>query len=116
MFYYSHKLYVLFFAGVFIHAPSYWKWLAIPLALYVFEKCSARIKTMKDQHGLTYAIEGTLLPSKVLRLVIRKPKFFTFNPGDFVFVMVPLITEYEWHPITISSAPEDESKFIVLFC
>lgn len=84
------------------------------MMLFLFEKISAFIKATKDQHGMTYAIEGTLLPSRVLRLVIRKPKFLTFQPGDFVYVMVPSITKYEWHPITISSAPEDEGETVMI--
>lgn len=60
---------------------------------------------------MTYIIEGTLLPSRVIRLLIHKPIYFTSNPGDFVYVMVPWITRHEWHPIAVSSAPEDQCKF-----
>ncbi|KAH9393548.1 NADPH oxidase 5 [Tyrophagus putrescentiae] len=107
VFYYSHKLYVIFFICLFIHAPNSWKWLAFPMILYCVECISRSIKTKKDQHGLTYILEATLLPSRVIRLLICKPIYFTFTPGDFVYVMLPWITRHEWHPITISSAPED---------
>ncbi|KAI2796466.1 NADPH oxidase 5 [Blomia tropicalis] len=108
VFYYSHKLYILFFVFLCIHAPNCWKWLLIPMTLYLIECVLRTFKTKKDQHGLTYVIEGTLLPSRVIRLLIRKPIYFTFNPGDFVYCMVPSVTGHEWHPFTISSAPEDE--------
>lgn len=41
-------------------------------------------------------------------LVIRRPPHFYFRPGDYVFVNIPAIAKYEWHPFTLSSAPEQE--------
>merc|ERR550539_80472 len=49
---------------------------------------------------------GVVLPSKVVSLVIRRPPHFTFKPGDYIFVNIPAIATFEWHPFTISSAPE----------
>lgn len=39
-------------------------------------------------------------------LVIKRPQFFHFKPGDYVYINIPEIAKYEWHPFTISSAPE----------
>ena len=41
-------------------------------------------------------------------MVVKKPLHFDFHPGDYVFVNIPIIARYEWHPFTISSAPEQE--------
>ena len=38
--------------------------------------------------------------------MIKRPKNFLFRPGDWVFLKVPTIARYEWHPFTISSSPE----------
>lgn len=48
------------------------------------------------------------MPSKVTHLVIKRPPHFYFRPGDYVFVNIPAIAKYEWHPFTLSSAPEQE--------
>ena len=29
-----------------------------------------------------------------------------YRAGDYIFVLIPEIAKYEWHPFTISSAPE----------
>ena len=29
-----------------------------------------------------------------------------FQPGDWMFINLPVISKFEWHPFTISSAPE----------
>ncbi|NXR53954.1 NOX5 oxidase, partial [Hippolais icterina] len=49
-----------------------------------------------------------LLPvfPQVTHLVIQRPKSFRFQPGDYVYLNVPAIAAYEWHPFSISSAPE----------
>lgn len=41
-------------------------------------------------------------------LVIKRPSHFYFRPGDYVFVNIPAIAKYEWHPFTLSSAPEQD--------
>ena len=41
-----------------------------------------------------------------MSLVIRRPPHFAFKPGDYIFINIPAIATFEWHPFTISSAPE----------
>lgn len=45
---------------------------------------------------------------QVTHLVITRPSNFTYQPGDYVFIQIPCIARYEWHPFTISSAPEQD--------
>ena len=40
--------------------------------------------------------------------MITRPPNFKYKPGDYIFVNVPAIARYEWHPFTISSAPEQK--------
>ncbi|MPC25224.1 NADPH oxidase 5 [Portunus trituberculatus] len=49
----------------------------------------------------------------VVKLLIRRPKNFDFQPGEYVYLNVPSLARYEWHPFTISSAPEFEDYFTV---
>lgn len=67
-----------------------------------------RVIWLRTGHGKTYISSGILLPSKVTHLVIKRPPHFYFRPGDYVFVNIPAIAKYEWHPFTLSSAPEQE--------
>ena len=43
--------------------------------------------------------------------MIKKPDTFKYSAGDWVFVRVPEIAQFEWHPFTISSAPERKDAF-----
>jgi predicted ferric reductase len=42
----------------------------------------------------------------VTHLKLDRPRGFTFRPGDFLFLKIPALSRFEWHPFTISSAPE----------
>ncbi len=78
--------------------------------------------------GQSVVTQGIVLPSKVTGLVIKKPpnfryfaSFFSLSklygwicvryvPGDWCFVKIPAIANFEWHPFTISSSPDDKEK------
>ncbi|XP_016969959.1 NADPH oxidase 5 isoform X2 [Drosophila rhopaloa] len=107
VFYWTHLLYVPFWVLCLFHGPNFWKWFLLPGLVYIVER-ALRFIWMKGEHGKTYISSGLLLPSKVVHLVIKRPHHFNFRPGDYVFVNIPAIANYEWHPFTISSAPEQE--------
>ncbi|XP_076647096.1 NADPH oxidase [Halictus rubicundus] len=107
IFYWSHLLYIPFWILTILHGPNFWKWFIGPGTLYLIERIH-RIAWSRSDLGKTYISSGLLLPSKVTHLVIKRPLHFDFRPGDYVFVNVPAIARYEWHPFTISSAPEQE--------
>ena len=48
----------------------------------------------------------TFIMLQVTHLVISRPEGFHYHPGDYIFINIPEITYTEWHPFTISSAPE----------
>lgn len=105
IFYYCHSLYVLFYILLIVHAPMFWYWLLIPGSLFVIEAIN-RVRNSFGSHGRTYIEKGVLLPSRVVHLVIKRPRHFHFSPGDWVFIQIPQVAKTEWHPFTISSAPE----------
>ncbi|XP_071869754.1 NADPH oxidase isoform X2 [Bombus fervidus] len=107
VFYWSHLLYIPFWILTILHGPNFWKWFIGPGTIYMLERIR-RIAWSRSQLGKTYISSGLLLPSRVTHLVIKRPPHFVFHPGDYVFVNIPVIARYEWHPFTISSAPEQE--------
>lgn len=40
--------------------------------------------------------------------MIQRPRSFRFEPGDYIYLNIPAIAAYEWHPFSISSAPEQQ--------
>ncbi|XP_059713802.1 NADPH oxidase 5 [Haemorhous mexicanus] len=103
VFYWSHLSYIPVWFLLLLHGPHFWKWFLIPGSLFVLEKV---LGWVWRQAGDLHILEAKLLPSKVTHLVIQRPKSFRFQPGDYVYLNVPAIAAYEWHPFSISSAPE----------
>ncbi|ODM93630.1 NADPH oxidase 5 [Orchesella cincta] len=132
VFYWTHLLYFVFWMLLIVHAPNFWKWFLVPGVIFLIEQFIIRITIKLSQtyaskksfiisnalryynwkmgRGRTSASSGILLPSKVTHVVIRRPPNFDFRPGDYVFVRIPKIAKSEWHPFTISSAPEQEDS------
>ncbi|XP_075986113.1 NADPH oxidase [Anticarsia gemmatalis] len=107
IFYWTHLLYVPFWLLLLFHGPNFWKWFVVPGIIYISERIM-RLAWMRSERGKTYISSGILLPSRVTHLVVKRPPLLQFHAGDYVFVNVPAIATYEWHPFTISSAPEQE--------
>ncbi len=108
-FYVTHSLYIIFFAVLLAHAPNFWKWALLPLAAFGVEVF------LKSYHrrDVSFVREAAALPSGVSRLRIRRPERFTFQPGDYLFLKVPRVSRFEWHPFTISSSPEEQKDLSV---
>ena len=105
IFYWSHLLYILYWGLLIIHAPNFWKWFIVPAVIFAIEKIGRIAKSLSNE-GKSWVTTGVVLPSKVVSLVIKRPPHFAFKPGDYIFINIPAIATFEWHPFTISSAPE----------
>merc|ERR1711974_163885 len=110
IFWYTHNLYWAYFVLLVIHAPQYWMWLILPGVIWIFEMAYRTIHYIFGA-GKTVIKAGVILPSKVTNLIIDRPPGFNFCAGDWVFIKIPAVASSEWHPFTISSAPEVQGQF-----
>eukprot|EP00090_Calanus_glacialis_P005272 TRINITY_DN14088_c0_g1_i1.p1 TRINITY_DN14088_c0_g1~~TRINITY_DN14088_c0_g1_i1.p1 ORF type:complete len:1071 (+),score=285.92 TRINITY_DN14088_c0_g1_i1:327-3215(+) len=112
VFYFSHLNYVFFWGILLVHAPEFWKWFFVFGCIW-FVELTYRLVSAFLGHGKSVVDEGISLPSRVTYLKIKKPPKFNYSPGDWCFIKIPKIATFEWHPFTISSAPEDLNHFSV---
>ncbi|NXJ39717.1 NOX5 oxidase, partial [Ciconia maguari] len=105
VFYWTHLSYISVWTLLILHGPNFWKWFAVPGCLFALEKV---LGLAWRRAGGLRIVEVNLLPSKVTHLVIERPQFFHYKPGDYIYLNIPAIATYEWHPFTISSAPEQQ--------
>ena len=103
-FYFSHLLYVAFFGVLLYHAPDFWKWAAAPLSLFAVEIVLRRA----HKRSSSVVTRSKVLPHGVTHLRLRRPRGFTFQPGDYLFLKLPKGSRFEWHPFTISSGAEQD--------
>ncbi len=104
LFYFSHLLYVAWFVLVLVHAPTFAFYAGIPLFFFAIEQLVRLFRRGKR----SVLVKGAALRSGVTRLDIQRPPKMTQRPGDYVFLNIPAIAAHEWHPFTLSNAPENE--------
>ena len=108
LFYFTHLLYVVWFALAIVHAPPFAYWAGVPIAGFLIERVLRRVKRIRSAKITSMRA----LRSGVTAVELEKPAGFDFSPGDYVFLRVPAIARREWHPFTISSAPENDKLTI----
>lgn len=53
----------------------------------------------------------TRLPADVVRLSFRK-RDFRYMAGQYVFICIPKVSYFEWHPFSLSSSPHNDEVYI----
>ncbi|CAL1598116.1 unnamed protein product [Knipowitschia caucasica] len=88
------------FAG---NAPVTWMYVVGPMFLYLCE----RLVRFYRSHQKVVITKVVMHPSRTLELQMRR-KGFRMEVGQYVFVQCPGVSRLEWHPFTLTSAPEED--------
>ncbi|THU46572.1 hypothetical protein C4D60_Mb09t06350 [Musa balbisiana] len=115
-FWYSHHLLILVYVLLVIHSmflflthdvteKTTWMYIAIPVLIYAGERM---FRTIRSEIYNVEVVKATIYPGKVLSLKLMKPAGFTFRSGMHIYVQCPEISRFEWHPFSLTSAPEDD--------
>ncbi|XP_069344728.1 NADPH oxidase 3 [Eulemur rufifrons] len=83
--------------------PSAWKWVLGPVVLYACERI-IRFWRFQQEVVITKVVSH---PSGVLELHMKK-RGFKMAPGQYILVQCPAISSLEWHPFTLTSAPQED--------
>eukprot|EP01129_Flabellula_baltica_P008710 TRINITY_DN3494_c0_g1_i1.p1 TRINITY_DN3494_c0_g1~~TRINITY_DN3494_c0_g1_i1.p1 ORF type:complete len:532 (-),score=96.35 TRINITY_DN3494_c0_g1_i1:27-1622(-) len=109
-FWFTHHLFIVYYALLCIHgaaalleSPTFWIWFILPGVLYMIERMVRNAKGNQK----TIILKAIAHKGRVLELRMRKPEF-NYKPGQYVFLACPYIANFEWHPFTISSSPDEE--------
>ncbi|TYJ54144.1 hypothetical protein B9479_005242 [Cryptococcus floricola] len=128
-FWYTHHLAFFFMIGLYTHAtgcfvrdsvdPAYtsvfpfydtehclgyesWRFTIWAGILYFGERIYREIRARRK----TEIVKVLGHPSGAMELRFSKPSF-KYKAGQWLFLNVPEVSRFQWHPFTISSAPED---------
>lgn len=88
------------FAG---NPPMTWKWIVGPMFLYL---CERLVRFWRSQQKVVITKVVTH-PFKTIELQMKK-KGFKMEVGQYIFVKCPKVSKLEWHPFTLTSAPEED--------
>lgn len=128
-FWYTHHLAFFFMLGIYTHAtgcfvrdsvdPDYiptfpfystehclgylsWRFIIWPGMIYFGERIYREYRARRS----TRLSKVLIHPSGAMELRIVKPSF-KYVAGQWLFVQIPELSRWQWHPFTITSAPED---------
>jgi len=120
-FWYSHHLFVVFFVSWQLHGmfcmikpdrPPYcsynnigvfWRFWLVGGVIWIFERI---LREVRSRHR-TYISKVIQHPSNVVELQIKKEKITT-RAGQYIFLSCPEVSYFQWHPFTLTSAPEED--------
>ncbi|XP_038616562.1 cytochrome b-245 heavy chain [Tachyglossus aculeatus] len=83
--------------------PMTWKWIVGPMILYF---CERLVRFWRSQQKVVITKVVTH-PFKTFELQMKK-KGFKMEVGQYIFVKCPQVSKLEWHPFTLTSAPEED--------
>ncbi|KJA25251.1 hypothetical protein HYPSUDRAFT_53163 [Hypholoma sublateritium FD-334 SS-4] len=120
-FWYSHHLFIVFFICWQLHGmfcmikpdrPPYcspntigvfWRYWLVGGVIWIFERI---LREVRSRH-VTYISKVIQHPSNVMEVQIKKEKTTT-RAGQYIFLSCPEISYFQWHPFTLTSAPEED--------
>jgi hypothetical protein len=106
------QCFVLFFVFILFHGngginPHYWMYAIPTMTIYIIERILRIYRA-----SLPVSILSISLMDDVLSLEFAKEGIFeveTYKEGQYLFLLSPPISRIQWHPFTISSAPQENS-------
>ncbi|XP_038879475.1 respiratory burst oxidase homolog protein A-like isoform X2 [Benincasa hispida] len=114
-FWYSHHLFIFVYALLIVHSiflfltdkateKTTWMYIAIPVSLYTGERILRAIRSCLYEVNI---LKARTYSGKVLFLKLSKPERFKYQSGMYVLIQCPQISPFEWHPYSLTSAPQD---------
>lgn len=115
-FWYSHHAFVVIYLLLIVHSirlffvrdwreKTTWMYIAVPVLLYCGERT---LRAFRAGNYTVNIVKAAVYRGNVLALHMSKPAGFEYKSGMYLFLQCPEISPFEWHPFSITSAPDDE--------
>ncbi|KAL8117474.1 respiratory burst oxidase homolog protein C-like [Apium graveolens] len=115
-FWYSHHLFVIVYALLIVHSiklylthewykKTTWMYIAVPIILYACERLLRAYRSRTKEVNIKKMV---VYPGNLLALHVFKPPEFQYKSGQYMFVKCAAVSPFEWHPFSITSAPDDD--------
>jgi len=110
IFWACHMMFPFFFVLNIFHGenglgPNYWKYLVFPGAVFIVE----RIYRERLSRQPVSLVSVTHMSNNVMSLAVTKTGAMAeYKEGQYAYLMCPAVSKFQWHPFTISSAPQEQ--------
>lgn len=103
-----HKLWMPSYVLLWIHSPNFWPYSFVAIGFMLLEKFIQNRRAKLDVKVIgANIIKDVLLVKMKLATGGKHSKHFRYKAGQYLFLNCPSVSENEWHPFTITSAPEE---------
>ncbi|PIN21202.1 Ferric reductase, NADH/NADPH oxidase [Handroanthus impetiginosus] len=111
-FYYTHHLYLIFIIFFLFHGGDRHFYMVLPgVFLFALDKLLRVIQSRPE----TCILSARLFPSKAIELTLPKDPKLKYTPTSVVFLKIPSISKFQWHPFSITSSSSiDEDTFSII--
>ncbi|KAJ2448372.1 hypothetical protein EV183_005476 [Coemansia sp. RSA 2336] len=123
LFWNLHHLFVVYFACFSVHGgfcllksdfppycstgAAFYKYWVFSGFVYLFERLSREIRA--NTRAKHMRVQKVILhPGNVLEVQFHKPPGFKGQAGQYAFLNCPAVSTQQWHPFTLTSAPEED--------
>ncbi|KAL9169981.1 hypothetical protein ABFS82_04G114700 [Erythranthe guttata] len=114
-FWYTHHLFIVVYSLLIVHGvklnlsrewyrKTTWMYLAVPMMLYGGERL---VRSFRSRAQAVNILQVPVYPGNVLVLHMSKPHGFKYKSGQYIFVKCAAVSPFEWHPFSITTAPDD---------
>lgn len=111
IFYITHRLYFVVFAFAVWHVGDFSSWFFLAGVLLYFT--DRFIRMLQSQQPISI-LSARILPSGVLELKFPKSPKLKYSALGFIFVNVPSISKFQWHPFSTTSSSSQSSDEITI--
>ena len=113
----THQLYILVYVLLVFHAEAFYRWAFWPLVLYTIDKAIHHMRGQKQCHlaAVRQEAKGTDVMSLQMKVFLDGRLRFHYRCGQYLMLQCPDLGR-EWHPFTITSAPEEEYVSVHIRC
>ncbi|KAJ8649104.1 hypothetical protein MRB53_002127 [Persea americana] len=115
LFYYTHHLYAIFIIFFLFHGGDrHFYTVFSGVVLFVLDKL---LRVIQSRQG-TCLLSARVLPCKVVELTFSKHPGLKYNPTSMIFINIPSISTFQWHPfsLTSSSSADNETISVISKC
>ncbi|XP_015069972.1 ferric reduction oxidase 8, mitochondrial [Solanum pennellii] len=109
IFYYTHHLYIVFLVFFLFHTGDRHFYMVLP-GFFLF--CLDKILRMIQSRPETYILSARIFPSKAIELTLPKDPRLTYAPTSVIFIKIPRISNFQWHPFSITSSSKVDKHTI----
>ncbi|KAJ4818957.1 Ferric reduction oxidase 8 [Rhynchospora pubera] len=100
-FYITHHLYIVFISFFLLHAGDKHFYLVLSgVLLFALDKILRLIQSRRE----TCIVSAHVLPCRAVELILPKDPGMKYSPMSTIFLKIPSISRFEWHPFSITSS------------